>query len=245
MSGTNSPVDWVYCAAIGLGGGLIHNIVNPSQRGFAGFVSSAAVGTFCGFLGGVVAAECDASPGVQWLCSGAAGVFGFAVLQGVFSFLNNRKSGQNVNVYGGHTHVGHSYGGKPMSEGSTNINVSGQGCQQNINSTIHGQTQHNQFGDTTPSVERIYDVITNAIPESDQEARAAAKYLLEREANADPNQELDDEAKRSQSLLARYKGPILSALAEMGMTWLQAAYPQVILVKPLIKFALDSLTDNS
>lgn len=100
-----NPVDALLCAAVGLGGGLIQNIVNPTQRGFAGFVSAACVGTFCGFVGGLIASELNWTSGIQWICSAAAGVFGFAVLQGVFSMIKAYRQGQ-VNVYGGQNMIG-------------------------------------------------------------------------------------------------------------------------------------------
>lgn len=107
MDEQHNPIHWLMVAGFAFFGGLVHNILVPQQRGLAGFVAAALVGTFCGVIGGVAAYEFDASPGVQWICSGGTGVFGYIILQGVFTWL--RRSGIDHNefhIYGGQNHVG-------------------------------------------------------------------------------------------------------------------------------------------
>lgn len=108
VAGPNNFLDWICCAALGMGGGLVQNIVNPNQRGFAGFVAAAVTGMFCGSVGGLIAYEFQATPGLQWISSATLGVFGFSILQGIFSFLENRKrnNGGRIYIQGGQNIVG-------------------------------------------------------------------------------------------------------------------------------------------
>lgn len=108
MNDETNPIHWLVCAGFAMFGGLVHNILVPQQRGLAGFLAAALVGTFCGVIGGVAAYEFDASPGVQWICSGGTGVFGYIILQGVFTWI--RRAGTNgpteYHIYGGNNQVG-------------------------------------------------------------------------------------------------------------------------------------------
>jgi hypothetical protein len=110
---THNPIHWLVCAGFAFFGGLVHNVLVPQQRGVAGFVAAALVGTFCGVIGGVAAYEFDASPGVQWICSGGTGVFGYIILQGVFTWIRragaDRPDHHEFHIYGGQNQVGNQH----------------------------------------------------------------------------------------------------------------------------------------
>jgi hypothetical protein len=131
------------------------------------------------------------------------------------------------------------------------------GGVNNIGGVVENQTIN---FDSSPTVSpgEVYDVIVRAVPPSDHAAIEAARRLLELEAKAsqaksrsarnlaepaaEATEELADdqpEVIEQQSLLAKYRPQIIAALQEMGLTWLQTAFPAVALVRPLIKIALD------
>ena len=127
------------------------------------------------------------------------------------------------------------------------------GGVNNIGGTVENQTIN--YGPETPvSAGDVYGVIVRALPPEDLATIEAARRLLEMEAAAKAsktgtralesaetaaNLEAEPEVIEQQSLLARYKPQIIAALQEMGLTWLQTAFPVVALVRPLIKIALD------
>lgn len=130
------------------------------------------------------------------------------------------------------------------------INISSiTGGVNNIGSQVENQTVVNNFVDQGPvSPGQIYEVIVRALPKEDQAAIEAARRLLElesdrqrREANGETltGQE-SDAAIEPQTVLARYKPQIVAALQEMGLAWLQTAFPMVAFVRPLIKIAIDA-----
>jgi len=103
----NNTIHWLVVAAFAFFGGLVHNILVPEQRGAAGFLAAALVGTFCGVIGGVAAYEFKASPGVQWICSGGTGVFGYVILRSVFGWLRRESVGRTeFQIFGGNNQVG-------------------------------------------------------------------------------------------------------------------------------------------
>ncbi len=143
-------------------------------------------------------------------------------------------------------------GTSPKTSGPT-INIDSiTGGVNNIGGTVENQTIN--YGPETPvSAGDVYDVIVRALPQEDRATIEAARRLLEMEAAAKTSKrgaraieaaesagvESEPEVIEQQSLLARYKPQIIAALQEMGLTWLQTAFPVVALVRPLIKIALD------
>jgi len=139
----------------------------------------------------------------------------------------------------------------PANNPTNQINISSiTGGVNNIGSQVENQTVVNNFGtDDELSPGKVYEVIVRAIPPEDQAAIEAARRLLELEAIARERREQDnaelsgddsDVALESQTILARYKPQIVAALKEMGIIWLQTAFPHVALVRPLLKFAIDA-----
>lgn len=147
----------------------------------------------------------------------------------------------------------------PKPSGPT-INIDSiTGGVNNIGGTVENQTIN--YGPETPvSAGDVYDVIVRALPQEDWATIEAARRLLEMETAAKTSKsgktgpralhdaesaasagslESEPEVIEQQSLLARYKPQIIAALQEMGLTWLQTAFPAVALVRPLIKIALD------
>jgi hypothetical protein len=131
------------------------------------------------------------------------------------------------------------------------INISSiTGGVNNIGSQVENQTVVNNFGSQEPaSIDQVYEVILRALPPEDKAAIQAAMRLLELEAaarkaaqgtDAGPAGADQDAAVESQTILARYKPQIVAALQEMGLAWLQTAFPMVAFVRPLIKIAIDA-----
>lgn len=118
MDEHNSPIHWFLVAAFAFFGGLVHNILVPEQRGLAGFLAAALVGTFCGVIGGLAAYELHASPGVQWICSGGTGVFGYIILRGVFGWLRRQGGVTEYRIMGGINNVGNFVGPQAGPDGS-------------------------------------------------------------------------------------------------------------------------------
>jgi hypothetical protein len=134
------------------------------------------------------------------------------------------------------------------------INISSiTGGVNNIGSQVENQTVVNHFGgDDSVSLGKIYEVIAKAIPADDAAAVEAARKLLELEAEARRQREAgqgvsgehNDQVIEQQTLLARYKPQIVAALQEMGLAWLQTAFPMVAFVRPLIKIAIDAWNEG-
>lgn len=139
------------------------------------------------------------------------------------------------------------------SHGTTNqINISQiSGGVNNIGSQVENQTVHNHATNDAVDRKRVYDVIAAAVPAHDEVAQQAVQRLLELESGA--GRAADDrgggeppaEVIESQTILAKYRDQIVAALQEMGWAWLQAAFPQVAFVRPLIQIAIDAWKERN
>ncbi len=97
-------LDYLVIGIIAFLGGVVANIVAPSRRGVAGFISAAIVGVFCGGVAGMAAHAYGASPGSTYLVCAACGVLGDRLLSALLERFSNRPAvvnhfnGDNANV---------------------------------------------------------------------------------------------------------------------------------------------------